>query len=262
MSNSSNIIWDLQANKVTDFLKEGKRIDGRKLDEFREITVTKNISENADGSARVRLGATDVVAGIKIVPDTPYPDTPDQGTIAVGAELLPIASPEFEVGPPREDAIELARVVDRGIRESGCIDFKNLCIREGEKSWVVFIDFYVLNHDGNLFDASSIAALASLLNAKMPKLEDDKIVRGEYTGNLELSCKPLLCTFAKISNKIILDPMFAEEAASQARFSMASTEDNCLIAFQKGGSGTFNAKEVEEMAETAIKKSKEIRKKL
>ena len=35
----------------------------------------------------------------------------------------------FDIGRPGIEAIELARVIDRGIRESGFIDFKKLCIK-------------------------------------------------------------------------------------------------------------------------------------
>ena len=140
-------LWDLRVDKVVADLKEGKRIDGRKVDEIRKITITHGVSENADGSARVKLGLTDVIAGVKMVPGTPYPDMPDEGSISVGAELLPMADPEFEVGPPRDEAIELSRVVDRGIRESKAIDFKDLCITEGEKVWVGFVDIYIINND-------------------------------------------------------------------------------------------------------------------
>ena len=55
------------------------------------------------------IGETVVITGVKMIPGTPYPDSPDEGTISVGAELMPMASPEFEVGPPREAAIELYR---------------------------------------------------------------------------------------------------------------------------------------------------------
>ena len=48
-------------------------------------------------------------------------------------ELVPFASPMFESGPPREDAIELARVVDRGIRHSEIVDKKKLCITPGKE---------------------------------------------------------------------------------------------------------------------------------
>ena len=67
----------------------------------------------------------------------PYSDTPDEGSLMVGAEFLPMASSDFEMGPPGVDAIELARVVDRSIRESEAIDMKKLCIETGKKMWIV-----------------------------------------------------------------------------------------------------------------------------
>ncbi|MBN2067721.1 MAG: exosome complex protein Rrp42 [Candidatus Diapherotrites archaeon] len=253
-------IWDLRTDKTIAAIKEGKRLDGRKFDEYREVKIVNDISENADGSARVLLGKTDVIAGIKMVPGDPYPDSPDEGTISVGAELLPLASPSFESGPPREEATELARVVDRGIRESKAIDFKKLCIREGELVWIVFIDVYTMNHDGNLFDACSIAALSSLLKTKIPKLEADRVVAHEYAGKLALARKPLLSTFAKMANNVVLDPILSEEKAMEARFSCATTEDDCLCAFQKGGGGSFTESEIDNCIDVAFKKAKDIRK--
>src|SRR3989344_1129652 len=138
-------LWDLRTDKLIAELKQGKRLDARKVDEIRKPIITEDVSENADGQARVKLGETDVIAGVKMIVGEPYPDSPDEGSISVGAELLPIASPDFEIGPPRGDAIELARVVDRGIRESKTIDFKDLSIVEGEKCWVGFVDMYIIN---------------------------------------------------------------------------------------------------------------------
>lgn len=250
----------LDSERIINLLKQGKRPDGRKMDEYRKISIQNHISENADGSARVKLGETDVVVGVKMVPDKPYPDSPDQGTISVGAELLALASPEFEWGPPREDAIELARVVDRGIRESKAIDFNDLCITEGELVWVVFIDGYVLNYDGNLFDACGIAALSALLETKIPKLEEKKIVKKEYAGRLKMARKPILCTFAKIGSTIVTDPNLAEDSCLNARLSIATTEDDHICAMQKGSGGSFTSEEVLHLVDLAFAKGKELRK--
>lgn len=256
------IIWELTSDRVESFLKEGKRLDKRAFDEYRKIEIKTGISKNADGSARVNLGGTEVACGIKSELGTPYPDSQDEGSISVGMELLPLASPSFESGPPSKESVEIARVVDRGIRESKTLDFKKLCIKEGEKVWVVFIDLYALNDNGNLFDASSIAALAALMDARMPKIENEKIVRGEYEGKFKLERKPLLSTFAKIGNSIVLDPSLAEEKALQGRFSVATTEDDYLTAFQKGNGGGFSVQEIDNCIDIALKKSKEIRKQL
>ncbi|MFH1255711.1 MAG: exosome complex protein Rrp42 [Candidatus Diapherotrites archaeon] len=257
----TRILWDINSDKVLAEMKKGIRLDGRKVDEYRKVSIQNHISENADGSARVRIGETDVMAGVKMLPGEPYPDMPDQGSISVGMELLPLASPSFESGPPREESIELSRVVDRGIRESKAIDFKDLCIKEGEKVWIVFIDMYALNFDGNLFDAASLAALSSLLEAKVPKLDDEnKIVKGEFSGKLKLSRKPLLSTFAKVGGTVVLDPMLAEEIAMSARFSVATTDDGQITAFQKGGGGSFTSAEIDSSIDHAFEKAKQLRK--
>ncbi len=252
-------VWELKTDSLISELKAGNRVDARKVDEYRKITITNNVSLNADGSARVVLGNTDVVCGVKHSPMPPYPDSPSEGTISVGVELLALASPEFEAGPPRENAIELSRVVDRGIREGHALDFGDLLIREGELAWTVFIDMYVLNDDGNLFDACSLAAMSSLLEARVPKLEKDKIVKGEFSGKLHVHKKPLLSTFAKISNINVLDPQFLEEKAMSARFSVATTEDDKMCAFQKGEKGSFSLSEINEMIEVAFKAAKKNR---
>ncbi len=255
-------IWELRAEEVKKSLSQGTRLDHRKLDEYRNIKVETGLYKNAEGSARVKIGKTEVLCGVKILIGTPYPDSPDEGTISVGTEFMPSAAPEFRPGPPSEDSIELARVVDRGIREAKAIDFKELCITEGEEVLIVFVDLYISDYSGNLFDASSIAALAALKNAKIPKYEDGKPVKGEYVGNINLKRMPVLTTFGKIGNTIIVDPNLAEEKALDARFSMATTEDGFLTAFQKAGQGVFTKEEIDKMIDLAFKKGNELRKKV
>ena len=149
------------------------RFDGRKALEFRPITVEYGISESAEGSARVKIGGTEVLAGVKIDASTPYPDTPDQGNLMVNAELLALSNPAFESGPPGEKATEIARVVDRGIRESKCISVQKLVIKSKERVWGVSIDICTINDEGNLQDASALAAIAALRDARFPKLTED-----------------------------------------------------------------------------------------
>ncbi len=259
----SEILWYLNSDKVVNLLREEKRLDGRKVDELREIKIQQKVSESADGSARVQLGKTDVICGIKMELDVPYPDSPDEGSISTGIELLPLSSPEYSSGPPNIESVEISRVIDRAIREGNCLDFKSLCFKEGEKVWIAFLDLYSLNHDGNLFDAGCIAAVSALLNTKIPKVEDDKIVRKEYTNEkLKINKIPILLSFAKIENKILLDPTLAEEKASNANFHVSVTEGDLLNAFQKSGTGSFKEQELETCTETAIKTSKQIRKML
>ena len=201
---------------ILSLIQQDKRSDERKFDEYRDIKIELNISKNAEGSARCKIGETEVLVGVKMDVGEPYPDSPDEGTIIVTAELTPIASPNFELGPPGSQATELARIVDRGIRESQAVDFKKLCIKKGELIWMVFIDIYPLNDDGNLIDASVLGALAALKHARFPKLEKDKVVFGEFTDKkLGLTKLPVTLTFGKINDKILLDLNSKEENQNQ-----------------------------------------------
>src|SRR3989344_3636745 len=131
----------LTSNLTVDTLKRmflaNKRFDSRTLLEYRDIKVELNVSNKAEGSARVFLGKTEVIVGVKLQLGTPYPDSMEKGNLMVSGDLLPLASPRFESGPPGFEAIELPRLVDRAIRESGMIQLDKLVVTPKEKVWTV-----------------------------------------------------------------------------------------------------------------------------
>lgn len=258
-------ISNLTKKRIKDYLEAGKRFDNREMLDYRDIEIEIGISKNAEGSARVKLGNTEVVAGIKLDVGEPYTDHEGEGTMITTMELLPLSSEDFNYGPPKIDAIEIARIIDRGIRESGMIDFEKLCVKKGEKVWNVFIDIYSMNDDGNLLDTCCFAAIAALLDAKMPKYDEkkEKVVYGELTSKkLPLTKNiPLTFTFHKIGRSVILDPSKEEEEASEARLSIALScekKDVMINAVQKGNEKTFNEKEILEIIDLAEKKYKDI----
>jgi exosome complex component RRP42 len=247
---------------ISALLSKDGRLDGRKLDEYRKpVSVEYGISKSAEGSARVQIGDTIVLAGVKMEIGTPYPDTPDEGALMVGVEMLPIASPDFESGPPSIDAIELSRVVDRGIREGKAVDMKKLCIEEGETNWVISIDIVTLNASGNLFDACALAALAAIKDARLPAREGKVIDYKNLTDEkLPVLKYPVSVTVYKIGDKLIVDPTHEEEAVLDARLTVSLLDNGELCAMQKGGEGTFSADEINAIVKLAATKSKELRK--
>jgi exosome complex component RRP42 len=260
---TKSIVVNINKKRIIELLASGKRTDGRGLTDYREIQIESGVIERAEGSARVRLGKTEVLVGVKVGTGTPFADVPDKGVLTVNAELVPLASPDFEPGPPGEMAVELARVVDRGIRESKAIDLEKLCVESGKMVFVVFVDVYVLNHDGNLIDASAMAALAALINTKMFKytVEDCTIVKKPGYNPLPMADYPIAVTFAKIGNKLILDTGLDEEQVMDARLTMTLNKDGNICAIQKGGgSGYFTRDEISEATKIAIEKTAELRK--
>jgi exosome complex component RRP42 len=260
----ASLVTRVRLKQIEEFIAKGKRLDERGLLDFREVKIEQGLIERAEGSARVLLGKTEILVGIKVETGEPFPDTPNEGVQTVNAELVPIASPNFEPGPPDENSIELARVVDRGIRESKAIDTGKLCIEPGKKVFVIFIDVYVLNHDGNLIDASALAAMAALLNTKMPNYEikdgELKIKQG-YT-QLPLKSHPITITVGKINNTLIIDPWLEEEQVMDSRLTMAINDEGNICAVQKGGSGYFTPQQILEASKIAQEKAAELRKKL
>jgi exosome complex component RRP42 len=260
----SSVITRIKQKQIEHLLEQGKRLDGREATEYREIKIEQGLIERAEGSARVLLGKTEVVAGVKIEVGEPFPDTPNDGVLTVNAELVPLASPTFEPGPPDENSIELARIVDRGIRESKAIDTGKLCLDPGKKVVVVFVDVYVLNHDGNLIDASALAATTALLNTKMSnyEIEDGEVKIKSGHTQLPVKKHPITVTLAKINDKLIVDPWLEEEQVMDARISMAIDDDDNICAIQKGGSGYFTQEQILEASRIVKEKAGELRKKL
>ena len=246
---------------IIKLFESDTRLDGRKLTDYRPVKVDVDVTPNAEGSARVKIGDTEVIVGVKVEVMQPYPDSPDEGSIMVGAELLPLSNPNFEPGPPGIQAVELARIVDRGIRESKCLDFKKLCIKEGEKIWMIIIDICTINDAGNLPDASALAAIAALKNMKFPECKGDVIDYKKKTSKgLGLTDTPLSVTVIKIGDKFIVDPDSDEEQATDARLSVASLSDGTLCAMQKGGDVPLSVEDVEKMVDLGLEKGKELRK--
>ena len=129
---------------------------------------------------------------------------------------------------------------------------------------MIFVDVYVLNHDGNLIDASAMAAMAALMNTKMPNYEikdgELKIKQG-YTP-LPMKNHPVTVTMGKINNRLIIDPAAEEEQVMDSRITMATKEDGTICAIQKGGSGYFTPQQILEATKIALDKAAELRKKL
>ena len=233
----------------------GDREDGRGLDEFRPVSIDVNPVESAEGSARVKLGKTDLLVGIKMSVDRPYPDKPDQGILMTGAELKPMAFRSFEGGAPKPEAVEIARVVDRGIRESQMIDMKALCIEPGEKAWVVNIDIQVIDFDGNIIDAATIGAVTALKNTIVPIARLD--VGEDFP--LPVNDMPIAVTHVKIGDAVLIDPTALEEQVADARLTVTTDSAGDIRAMQKGLNGAFSYERITSVIDSSIQSGKEIR---
>ncbi|MEK6842930.1 MAG: RNA-binding protein, partial [Candidatus Micrarchaeota archaeon] len=243
---------------VKEMLKTGKRSDGRELLQYRKIKLEKGLLPNAEGSCLAQIGDSKVLAGVKFDIVEPYKDRPSEGVFQVNAEFLPLAHPEFFAGPPDERSIELARVVDRGIRSADCVNAKKLYLEEG-KALGIYVDLYIMDHCGNLIDTAALAAMGALLNTKVPKYEEKALIRTEFTGKLPIVRSAVVSSFEKIDGKLVLDANDEEEVSSEGRLSLATCDGDLLCAAQKSGKASFSREEFSSLMDIALEKGKELR---
>lgn len=253
---------ELNKQTIRKMVEDGERLDDRDLEEFRDIEIeTDYINETAEGSARVTVGKTQVVVGLKVDVEEPFPDRPNKGTIVTNAELAPMAAREYESGPPQEAGVELARVVDRGIRESEAVDLEELCIEPGEKVLTLFIDVHVLNDDGNLIDASSLGALAALKTGFIPEYDEEtgELNRDEKQMDVPLEEDPVTVTGHIINDKLLWDTTGEEEDARDSRLTVSINEHGNVVAMQKGDTQPMTQEEIMDTVEKAEDKISQLR---
>lgn len=265
MMDVKRVISTIERKYIKKNLKKGQRIDNRGLWDYREININTDLIASAEGSSDVTLGNTRIMTGLKYDTGEPYPDTPDEGVCTMMAELSPLASPLFERGPPDEQSIELARVVDRGIRHADCVQTKRLCIEPKQSVYILFVDMYVINYEGNLIDCGGIGALAALISGRIPKGEwtdNGPKWTGDYLNGEDLVNElPLAITFGKIGDEIFLDPNLAEELMADGSVTFSCTE-NKITSIQKSGLATFSFDEIQELGKKSMDIAKDLRSKL
>ncbi len=257
----------LRIEQTKNYLSKGIREDKRGMWDYRDIKIEVGTVEKAFGSATVYLGDTVVVTGVNFELGTPFPDSPDSAILLVEGEILPTASFEAEAGPPDEYEIEMSRVVDRSLRESGIIDFKKYAIVPGETVLKIFIDFNILNDDGNIIDAAVLGAVAALATAEMPDIEYIKEHIEEVSNinikeiprrKFEIEEVPIANTIAIYNGRMFVDPTASEEevAESLVTFTHISTGEICSIQLLKG---SLSFEEVFTALEKAYEKNLELR---
>ena len=253
----TNVISEIKKDFIYNLLLKGERIDGRTFDQYREISIQRDVIRKAEGSALVKLGSSQVLVGVKMQPGEPFQDTPNKGVIITNAELVPLASPSFEPGPPNEVGIELARLVDRGVRESKAVDLEALCIIPGKQVWIIFIDVHILDDCGNILDAASLGAIAALMSTKVPAarygLGEDYI--------LPIRDIPIATTAIEFNDVLMFDPGVDEEAIANTRLTIISTMNGNICGSQKSGTGMLKPEQVHRIIDIACEKAKEIREK-
>lgn len=211
---------------------------------------------HTSGSAKLRMGGTEVLAGVKVEVGTPLSTQVDKGHALVSVDCCASA------GGKELDALsaQVSAMVEASLKNSG-IDWKSTCLVSGKACWIFFVDLVVLQCDGNLFDACSIAALAALHSAAIPTVEvsvdpssgelslevdDDQ----SNASNLNLTNAALLVSVHSIGGWSVLDTTLEEQECSEALLVVACGADT-ICGIHKGGSRGIKPDQMFEMCKEA-----------
>ncbi|XP_076915210.1 exosome complex component RRP45A-like [Bidens hawaiensis] len=241
---ANSLIMTVNENKfIESALLSDIRVDGRRPFDYRTLTI-RFASE--DGSSEVQLGQTQVIGFVRGQLTQPYRDRPNEGSFAIYTEFSPMADPSFEPGRPGETAIELGRIVDRGLRESRAVDTESLCVIAGKLVWSIRIDLHIIDNGGNLVDAANIAALAALSTFRRPECTSggddgqELIIHPPDEREplpLILHHFPIAVTFGFVGqeNTVVIDPTHYEAAVMGGSMTATLNTNGDVCAIQKAG---------------------------
>ncbi|XP_020957295.1 exosome complex component RRP45 isoform X2 [Sus scrofa] len=154
-----------------------------------------------------------------------------------------MAAPAFEPGRQSDLLVKLNRLLERCLRNSKCIDTESLCVVAGEKVWQIRVDLHLLNHDGNIIDAASIAAIVALCHFRRP----DVSVQGDevtlYTPEerdpvpLSIHHMPICVSFAffQQGTYLLVDPNEREERVMDGLLVIAMNKHREICTIQSSG---------------------------
>ncbi|XP_048189399.1 exosome complex component RRP45 isoform X1 [Perognathus longimembris pacificus] len=221
-------------------IQEKKRLDGRHTYDYRRL----RISFGADfGCCVVELGKTRVLGQVSCELVSPKLNRPTEGILYFNLELSQMAAPAFEPGRQSDLLVKLNRLLERCLRNSKCIDTESLCVVAGEKVWQIRVDLHLLNHDGNIIDAASIAAIVALCHFRRP----DVSVQGDevtlYTPEerdpvpLSIHHMPICVSFAffQQGTYLLVDPSEREERVMGGLLVIAMNKHREICTIQSSG---------------------------
>ncbi|XP_068092430.1 exosome complex component RRP42 [Hyperolius riggenbachi] len=249
-------------------VQDDLRTDGRGCEDYRGIEVETDVVSNTTGSARVKIGHTDILVGVKAEIAAPKLERPREGFLEFFVDCSANAAPEFEGRGGEELGTEIANMLYKIFDNKSSVDLESLCILPCEHCWALYIDVVLLECGGNLFDTISVGVKAALFNARIPKvrvLEDD-----EGTKDIELSDDPYDCmrlsvegvpcivTLNKIGHRHVVDATLQEEACSLASLLVAVNSKGTVTCIRKMGKGSLDPESIFEMIETGKRVTKSL----
>jgi ribonuclease PH len=200
------------------------RPDGRRADEMRPVSITRDFLRHAEGSVLITVGETKVVCTASVedrVP--PFLRETGQGWVTAEYGMLPRSTKtrtprETSAGRPSGRTFEIQRLVGRSLR--GVTDLSAL----GERT--IWIDCDVIQADGGTRTAAISGAFIALADALHT-----------LRGNGRIATLPLkefvaATSVGVVEGQVVLDLCYAEDAIAEVDMNIVMTGAEKFIEVQ------------------------------
>ena len=226
------------------------RADGRKFNELREVTITPDFVQFAEGSVLIQCGDTMVLCCASVEDRVPPHVKPGCGWVTAEYSMLPRANRQRS----RRDvdklklsgrSAEIQRLIGRSLRAA--IDMELL----GERT--ITIDCDVIQGDGGTRTASVTGGFIAMAMACRRLVDEGWLGRNpikHYVAGISAGI---------VDDEALLDLQYSEDSRAQVDLNCVMNELGEIIELQGTGEGrAFTPREQQELLELCAKGNREL----
>lgn len=227
------------------------RVDGRKCDELRRITLTRGYTKYAEGSVLVEFGDTKVLCNASIddkVP--PFKKGTGEGWVTAEYDMLPRATAtrnnrDRNTLKINGRANEIQRLIGRALRS--VVDFKAL----GERT--ILIDCDVIQADGGTRTAAITGGFIALMDAC------SHLVNTRQISEIPIKDFVAAISVGYVNGAELLDLCYQEDSKATVDMNVVMTASGQLIEVQATGEESpFERKVLDHLLDLAQKGIEEL----
>ncbi len=209
--------------------KKWTRSSGRCFDQLRQLRLTPNFIENAEGSCFIELGNTRIICTASVETQVPrwLRDT-GKGWVTAEYGMLPRSTHsrinrEAKIGKQSGRTQEIQRLIGRSLRS-----IINLNEMNGIQ---IHVDCDVLQADGGTRTASITGAYIALYNALLHCLKSNLIDKMPLNNSVAaISC-------GVVNHQALLDLEYCEDSIAEVDANFVMTGQNNIIEIQSTAEG-------------------------
>jgi ribonuclease PH len=221
-----------------------KRIDGRKNDEIRPVSIQLGYQEYAEGSVLIELGNTKIICSVTVEDKVPgFLKGSGNGWVTAEYDMLPRATHTRNTRSSSSNKIagrsqEIQRLIGRSLR--AVVDFKML----GERNLIVDCD--VIQADGGTRTAAITGGYVALYQA-LHKLKQYGVI-----GAIPVKNAVAATSVGIMDREILLDLCYDEDFRAAVDFNVVMNDKKELVEIQGTAEGkTFTRDTVDKVLNLA-----------